>query len=174
MSRISISSDENSWKPTPPASSTSSSSSPSLSLSSSSSSSVSPSFTPTPPAPPSLSGIEDDESSPLSLSSALPSLSSVQSISFRNTQDYFQSNGHFNRVLSRPSKLPSAVEVGQHPQHLHQCRRRRSSTLSDENSVESCSAIGLRLLYYVAFYTVLALCWVGYLNWYMYFQVGRQ
>ena len=48
-----------------------------------------------------------------------------------------------------------------------QRRRPRNST----NDVDSLKAIGQRLLYFLIFYAVLALFFVGYLNWYMYFQV---
>uniref|UniRef100_A0A5K3FYN5 Palmitoyltransferase n=1 Tax=Mesocestoides corti TaxID=53468 RepID=A0A5K3FYN5_MESCO len=39
--------------------------------------------------------------------------------------------------------------------------------------VDSVKAICQRLLYFVVFYSVLGLFFVGYLNWYMYFQVPR-
>uniref|UniRef100_A0A5K3FS05 Agrin-like n=1 Tax=Mesocestoides corti TaxID=53468 RepID=A0A5K3FS05_MESCO len=49
-------------------------------------------------------------------------------------------------------------------------RRRRRNPAEDVDSVK---AICQRLLYFVVFYSVLGLFFVGYLNWYMYFQVPR-
>ena len=48
-------------------------------------------------------------------------------------------------------------------------RRRQRNRTADADSVK---AICQRFLYFLTFYTILALFFVGYLNWYMYFQVS--
>lgn len=49
--------------------------------------------------------------------------------------------------------------------------RQRRRPRNREEDADSMKAICLRLLYFFTFYTILALFFVGYLNWYMYFQV---
>lgn len=54
-------------------------------------------------------------------------------------------------------------------------QRRRIARLKKERktNIESTIVICQRFFYFVIFYSILALVFVGYLNWYMYFQVPR-
>ncbi|VDL62071.1 unnamed protein product [Hymenolepis diminuta] len=82
-------------------------------------------------------------------------------------------------VRSRPHSLNSREEEFEPLQafllknttvyaYPRQRRRPRSRT----EDVDSVKVICQRLLYFLAFYTILGFVFVGYLNWYMYFQVS--
>lgn len=51
-------------------------------------------------------------------------------------------------------------------------QRRRPRHHSED--VDSVKAICQRVLYFLVFYAILGFVFIGYLNWYMYFQVGEQ